>query len=224
MRRVEIAWLRRNGDVELATQVIPAQSLFEDCFTAFAHGTLIQTANGPVAVEDVLPGDHVMTKEHGPLPVLWRGSLACVQTGKDRCRSLTRIMADGFGIGRPVRDLLVGPAARVLHQARHAGGSHIGAQALVPAAALQDGAVAVPVTPPGAVHLYHLALPMHATMRAGGLDMESYHPGVSLRSSLSQRQLAQFLALFPHIDQPGDFGPLAYPRLAGLEMDSAPAA
>lgn len=222
-RRAEIAWLRRNGDVELATLAIPATQLFEDCFAAFAHGTPIQTSQGPVPVEDILPGDSVLTAEHGTLPVLWRGSLTCLPSPQDRCHNLIRVMADGFGMSRPVRDLLLGPAARVLHRARNrpSGGSR--SDVLVPVAALGDGVAAFPVAPSSAVQLYHLALPHHATMRVGGLAMECYHPGGSLRGALSPRILAQFLALFPHIDQPGDFGPLAYPRLSGLDVNPVPA-
>lgn len=222
-RHAEIAWLRRSGDVDHATLIIPAAQLFEDCFAAFAHGTPIQTPNGPVPVEDILPGDAVLTVEHGALPVLWRGALTCRPGLQDRCHGLTRVLADGFGISRPVRDLLLGPAARVLHRARHrpSGGSR--SDALIPVATLGDGIAVFPVTPPSGVHLYHLALPHHATMRVGGLAMECYHPGGSLRGSLSPRILAQFLALFPHIDQPGDFGPLAYPHQSALHTETAPA-
>ena len=94
----------------------------------------------------------------------------------------------------------------------------------MPVAALQDGATLIPVTPPSAVQLYHLALPVHSTLQVGGLEMESYHPGISLRSTLAQRQLALFLSLFPHIEQPGDFGPLTYARLTARDIDEAPAA
>ncbi|SDN62728.1 Hint domain-containing protein [Lutimaribacter pacificus] len=223
-RRIEIAWQRRNGDVEMSAHAIPSKALFEECFSAFAHGTPIQTPDGPVAIEDILPGDEVLTQEHGPLPVLWRGSLTCHATPQDRCRRLTRIMTDGFGIGRPVRDLLIGPAARVIHRPRNLPTGGPRSQVLVPVSALQDGATIIPVTPPSAVQLYHLALPVHSTLRVGGLAMESYHPGISLRSTLSPRQLALFLSIFPHIDQPGDFGPLTYPRLSERDLSEAPAA
>ncbi|MFD1507833.1 Hint domain-containing protein [Lacimonas salitolerans] len=223
-RRAEIAWLRRNGDVDQATLAIPAMQLFEDCFAAFAHGTPIQTPGGPVPVEDILPGDAVLTVEHGALPVLWRGSLTCLPSAQDRCRTLTRVLADGFGMSRPVRDLLLGPAARVLHRARNRPTGGARSEALVPVAAIGDGMAAFAVTPASGVQLYHLVLPVHATMRVGGLAMECFHPGGSLRCNLSTQELAQFLAMFPHIDQPGDFGPLAYPHLPGLDMDASPAA
>lgn len=223
-RRVEIAWQRRNGDIEMSTYAIPAEPVFEECFSAFAHGTPIQTPHGPTAIEDILPGDEVLTQEHGPLPVLWRGSLTCHAMPQDRCRRLTRIMVDGFGVGRPVRDLLIGPAARIIHRPRNHPTGGPRSQVLVPVAALQDGATIIPVTPPSSVQLYHLALPVHATLSVGGLEMESYHPGISLRGTLGHRQLAQFLAIFPHVDQPGDFGPLTYARMTERDLDEAPAA
>lgn len=40
------------------------------CFTA---GTLIETPHGPVPVETLRPGDLVVTRDHGAVPVLWSG-------------------------------------------------------------------------------------------------------------------------------------------------------
>lgn len=40
------------------------------CFTA---GTLIETPRGPVPVETLRPGDLVVTRDHGAVPVLWSG-------------------------------------------------------------------------------------------------------------------------------------------------------
>jgi hypothetical protein len=222
---VEIAWQRRNGDVDAAMLSIPGTPVFEECFSAFAHGTVIQTPRGPVAIEDIMPGDKVETRDHGPQTVLWRGSMACRPASRTQDRGLTRIAADGLGAARPVRDLLLGPAARLLWRQPGAPTGGARSLALLPIASFRDGATVFSVSPPSAVQMYHLALPIHAAVFASGLELETYHPGVSLRSTLSQhRQLAQFLSLFPYIDQPGDFGPLAYPRHGGGHLDTAPAA
>ena len=54
-RRYEIEWLQ-DGEVFNATRPALALPVFEQAFGAFAHGVIIQTTEGPVAVEDLCPG------------------------------------------------------------------------------------------------------------------------------------------------------------------------
>ena len=51
-RRFEYEWLEL-GQVQSAISVAPALPAFEAAFNAFTHGALIQTSEGPVAVEDL---------------------------------------------------------------------------------------------------------------------------------------------------------------------------
>ena len=78
----------------------------------------------------------------------------------------------------------------------------------MPVADFADGDRIVEVTPVGSVQLYHLMLGRHATMRIGGIEMESYHPGKSLVRSMGESTAALFLSLFPNIGQAEDFGEL----------------
>lgn len=39
----------------------------------FCAGTLIETPDGPVPVESLVPGDLVITRDHGPQPLRWIG-------------------------------------------------------------------------------------------------------------------------------------------------------
>ena len=49
-RRVEIQGLTHEGTVKDFTGLAPARPLFEEAFSAFCHGTLLATPNGPMAV------------------------------------------------------------------------------------------------------------------------------------------------------------------------------
>mgnify|MGYP003561850666 FL=1 len=42
----------------------------------FANGTRIATPRGERPVEDIRPGDRVMTRDNGPQPVRWAGSVS----------------------------------------------------------------------------------------------------------------------------------------------------
>ncbi len=78
MRKYEIAYLSSRSDLVEVTRLVPAAPAFEDSVSAFARGTLLQTARGPAAVEDLLPGDTVITAEFGSQPILWRGSMTII--------------------------------------------------------------------------------------------------------------------------------------------------
>ncbi len=197
-----------NGSVEEARHTVPASPIFAAAFSAFARGTLIATTHGPVAVEDLRPGMKILTNERGPSPLLWIGAMslrpADMPGGPAR---LTRIMTGALGMGRPMVDLMTGPGARIVQR----GNGHSG-RVLRPVQDLIDGTSIIALSPPGAVQLYHIGLHRHATITAAGLALETYHPGPGFEAALTHQQLAQFIAMFPHVRRPSDFGSLAHPR------------
>lgn len=220
---VEIAALRADGALHVSQAKLPALPEFEQAFTAFARGTVLQTPRGDIAIEDLQPGDRVSTVAGGAAQVLWIGSgnLSPMQAGGRRT-PLTRIMSDSFGEGRPESFLTLGPAARILQtpprlRAR-AGGA---APVLTPIAEFVDDVNVISITPPTPVTLFHLVLDRHAAIYAGGLECETFHPGAQSLRNLTEPQRALFLSLFPHIAQPADFGPLAHPRAPEDGQDRA---
>ena len=215
MRKFRIASLTRSGAVYTTDQVGPATPLFDGAFSAFAHGTLIKTTEGQIAVEDLQPGARILTAERGPVPLVWIGAMTMLPDpeGGSMCGArLTRFMADSFGPARPAQDLMFGPAARLLTRRTEAhdivGTDHV----LSPARDFVDGVNIIEVTPPRPVTVYHLCLSRHATLTAAGLEAESFHPGPGFERGLGPNMLSLFLSFFPHIHTPSDFGPLAHPR------------
>ena len=220
MRSYESAALLPDRTIAHASHVAPALPLFEAATAAFARGTLIRTARGPVAIEDLLPGDRVESSE-GIQPVLWIGSTTYVPGVEDERSSLvalSRITADTFGPGRPMADVLVGPAARMVMR-RERLRTLIGQdRVLVPVADFADGDRIIRVSPAGAVQMYHLMLPRHGTLRVGGIEMESYHPGQTLGSA-PEALRALFLGMFPGIALLQDFGELTLTRTTRKALD-----
>ena len=222
MRKFDVAWLDPDLSVSLRTLVAPATPLFEEAACAFARGTLIPTLRGQVAVEDLMPGDYVDTT-NGREAVLWVGSTTFVPGREDAgtmLSSLTRITADMDDYGLPGMDVLVGPAARRV--IRHARLERLLGQdaVLAPVADYVDGDRLLSVTPAGPVQLYHFMLKRHATIRIGGFEMETYHPGKALSQMEATNMRQLFLSLFPHIDQPEDCGPVRFTRTTREVIDS----
>ncbi len=204
----EVSWLRSDGRAMTARHMAPSTPPFEAAFSAFARGTLITTTQGPVAIEDLVPGMRVITHERGPSPLLWVGSMTTspgIHGGHGA--TLTRVMADSLGMARPMTDLMAGPGARTTQKLP---GSR--EFCLRPVQDFIDGMNVISVTPPSAVRLYHLALHRHATITAAGLTVETFHPGPGFENTMSPDMVAQFMAMFPHLRRPADFGALAHPR------------
>jgi len=212
--RYRSLWQTADGQQRETEQSAPALPLFDAAHSAFARGTLINTLQGPVAVEDMLPGDAVLTAANGALPVLWIGSMTLAPNANAPTPArLTRILADAFGMGRPMMDFMAGPGARILTRPRNLRGAAGSDQVLTPAHALADGQHAFTITPPCPVTLYHLCLRRHSVITANGLEVESFHPGANFERQLGQNMLTRFLSFFPHIREPHQFGPVCHLRL-----------
>lgn len=220
-RRYEITWLAENGSIEEKTQIAPALPLFEDAYASFTHGTLIQTTTGPVAVEDLQPGEMLECANGRVSTLMWKGAITLVPgapTLRPEPPKLYRVTADAFGLGRPARDLLLGPAARRLVRDPNVRAA-IGAEAaLVPVGSGTDGYSIIEVNPVSPTRVYHLATETHQTIMAGGVELETYHPGQELTLSLSEDLRATYLELFPHVISLGGFGRVLFPRLSTEDM------
>ena len=232
-RRYDVSVLTPGGDIDSFTRVAPATPMFEDAFAALARGTLVATARGPVAVEDLAPGTIIETVSAGPQPLLWVGSMTVYPERREGLLgderggeggSLTRLAADAFGYGRPAPDLVLGPRARLLYRAPGCR-DLVGADEVVaPAHAFVDGVGAIQLRPMTPVRVYHLGLHGQQILRANGMDVESYHPGSSPETMMPPDTLDLFLSLFPHVDGPQGFGPISVPRLTAFELDRIRAA
>lgn len=211
MRKFEVMHQRSDGEIRRTEHIGPAIPAFEAAFSAFAHGSLIMTTRGPVAVEDIEPGMKLFTREHGSQSVQWLGAMRIVPEAVEKSAHdarMSRITVDSFGFTRPDRDLLTGPGARILQKGRMTDGQ----DRFVPVRSLTDGINVIDILPPSPVMVYHLALRRHATILVNGLNMESFHPGTGFESTMGQNMLSLFLSFFPHVNQPADFGKMTYPR------------
>jgi len=221
-RRYEVFAADLGGTQHRFARILPAQPLLDEAFAALCRGTLVATAGGPVAVEDLEPGMEVQTADAGPKRLLWIGSTvlaACPDALHADTPLFTRIAADSLGLGRPMPDLVLGPRARMLF--RHPGcRGMIGSDTVfAPASAFVDGVSVIALRHHQPMQVYHLALEGQHVLLANGVEVESYHPGENAEALMDHAGRAQFLSLFPHLDRFEAFGRIAVPRLTAFETD-----
>lgn len=80
----------------------------------YAPGTLIDTPDGPRAVETLKPGDMVMTQDHGPQPIRWTRSGDHPLEDAETDAKPVLIKAGALGRNVPAQDLIVSPQHRIL--------------------------------------------------------------------------------------------------------------
>ena len=222
MRKYEIAHLTSSHEIEDVTRLAPATAAFEEAFAALGRGAILQTAMGPTAVEDLLPGDMVETTSGGLQKLLWKGSMTIVpgaQNSRPAMGTMTRVTADALGLGRPSPDLVLGPAARLVHKApgvRTLTGSEA---AFVPVRDFIDQSQIIELTPIAPVHVYQLGFAQHERMKVNGIEIESLHPGPVHALGLRPEMQSLLLSLFPHKSALTEFGTMIHPRIRLPDLD-----
>jgi hypothetical protein len=179
----------------------------------FAAGTWIGTPDGARRVEELRPGDLVLTLDHGPQPVLWIGR-RWTAFGHGSHRHQPMVIAPGaMGNGLPRMALRVSPQHRLLLAGTGHGSQ---AQGVLAKAKALDGrpGVSQDRTCTAADYL-QLLLPRHAILFANGLPAESLYPGPLALHSLGDAACARIEALFPGlaVDVEAAYGPMARPVL-----------
>lgn len=211
-RRVHIQARRVDGEPVSMDKQVPATPLFEAAFGAFARGTILQGKHGLIAIEDLTPGDLLLTADGRHEPVLWVGAMDYAPSPKVARMPLVQVMPEAFGLARPETSVTLGPFARVLHSPPDQPGVFAKGKVMSPAAAFVDGDTVIDTLPPTDVKLYHVGVSRHAALIAGGLEIESFHPGVQPLKDLPQTMRHLFRDLFPHVAALPEFGPLHYAR------------
>ncbi|MBK0328302.1 Hint domain-containing protein [Rhodobacteraceae bacterium F11138] len=200
------------GDPEAGTvQFLNADGLVTDTMVfseiekviiCFAPGTRIATAAGDVAVEDLSPGDKVITRDNGLQPVRWAGRRdldAAELIASPRLRPVL-IRAGSLGPNMPERDLLVSPNHRMLLTGSEAHLLFEEPEVLVPAKHL-TGLDGVQRVCPDGVSYIHVMFDAHEVIRADGAWSESFQPGDMSLAGIARAQRDEILRLFPELRQ-----------------------
>lgn len=166
------------------------------CFTP---GTLIETRDGPRPVEDLLPGDLILTRDHGLQPLRWvsRTWLTAADLVASPQHLPVCLRAGALGGGLPRRDLRLSPRHRLLLSGWKAELLFAEPEVLVPAIAfLGEQAVRAEPDPAGQLYL-HLLFDRHEIIFAEGAEVESLLPDWIDNADLPQVLRAELAALLP---------------------------
>jgi len=160
----------------------------------FLKGTLIETAHGPCAVEDLERGMGVLTLNHGEQTIRWIGqSLVC------GLGHLAPICIKS-GVLDNTRDLYLSPNHRVLLKSSLAELSFGQREVLVPAKALVDD-VTVIRKPIRKASYWHLLLDEHDMVFSEGIATESLFTGAVAMDVLAQQAQNELYEIFPQFQQ-----------------------
>ncbi len=161
----------------------------------YARGTRILTVTGEVAVEDLRPGDVVITASgDGPAlhPIRWIGyrriDLDCYAEQDAIAVTPIRIRTGAFGPRRPTRDLLLSPGHAVFV-------TDPAGPLLVPIRCLVNAHTICWEPARGIVIYYHVELDQHDVLLANNLPAESYCD-TGNRHEFANGELVQPLANF----------------------------
>lgn len=187
------------------------------CFTP---GTRIATPDGPRAVETLLAGDKVATRDSGPQEVLWIGQKEMSGARLYAMPDLrpVRIRSGALGEDRPEGDLLVSPDHRILVTGDRARAIWGEPEVLVAARDLIDDGTITRDHGAGRTSYIHLLLPSHQILCANGLDCESFHPADADLDHLGADQRSRLFDLMPTLaETPALYGARARSVLSSAE-------
>ncbi|MFV0292119.1 MAG: Hint domain-containing protein [Paracoccus sp. (in: a-proteobacteria)] len=189
---------RSSNAIGMAETPIPPDYLTPSCFTT---GTLIETASGPQAVETLVAGDLVMTRDRGLRPVSWAGGRHLSARHLDIAPNFRpiHIHAGALGIGQPSHDLVVSPQHRILVRSQIAKRLTGSGEALVPAKHL-CGMPGIGVTQPdNGIGYHHILFDQHELVLSNGCWTESLYTGAQALKSVGPAARREIRALFPEL-------------------------
>jgi Hint domain-containing protein len=190
-----------NGDIENYSFTYTASNgsnsdtgyVTVDSVPCFVAGTRIETPDGPMAVEDIQPGDLVMTRDEGPQPVRWSGRRHVEAQGD---LAPIHIRAGTFG---QHDDLLVSPQHRVLVRDSLAELLFGEGEVLVAAKDLLNDHSVVRRCGDQVTYV-HLMFDQHQIIFSEGLETESFLPGPQTTNCLEQPIVDEICEIFPELD------------------------
>ncbi len=164
-----------------------------DTAPCFVSGTMIRTPDGPVAVEDLAPGDLVDTLDDGPQPLRWTGQRVVAAVG---ALAPIRFAAGALGdhdtlMLSPLHRVLIGDTLSALLFGED--------DVLIAARDLVNDTTIRPC-PGGEVTYVHLLFDRHQVIWSGGLATESFLPGPQMKKSFARDAVAEIMSIFPDLD------------------------
>lgn len=193
------------------TPVLTTISQNDTGIVCFASGTMIETPEGPRAVEDLCAGDLVETQDDGAQPLVWVGAREVRGQGR-----FAPVRFAPGAIGN-ARTLWLSPQHRVLVRGWRAELLYGADEVLVAACHLIND-TSIRRDPRARICYHHILFDRHQVVRAEGAPVESLYPGDGALDALTGAARDEVLALFPELAGGVPTGwPMARRALTGAE-------
>lgn len=186
----------------------------------FCRGTLIDTEQGPVAIESLRPGDLVRTRDNGLQPIRWIGSSVvsgAALAANPKLRPI-RIHPGALGPNMPSATLLVSPQHRVMISSQIAMRMFGIAEVLVAAKSLVEATGIEAADDLDEIEYFHMLFDRHEIVCSNGAETESLYTGPAALRCIDREALEEIATLFPElrisIDQPVPARPVPAGRQA----------
>lgn len=180
------------------------------CFTP---GALIETKDGPIAVENLRVGQKVLTRDNGFKRIRWIGRrvLDARELAANPTLQPVLIRKGALGDGLPTADLRVSPQHRMLLSGPRA--DLLFGESEVLAAALHlVGQPGIERAPCESVTYLHVMFDAHEIILADSAWTESFQPGIGTLTGMDGAQRAELFSIFPELRFPQALGELVAAR------------
>lgn len=211
--RIEVSFT--GGDINRFHQTIGIGDVTFDivCFTS---GSYVATPQGQKPVEDIRPGDVVITRDNGLQTVRWANSrtLNASELTANAHLKPVLIKKDTFGQGRPMQDMYVSPQHKMLVNDWRASLLFAEQEILAPAKGLINGRNILRADRNDSVTYVHFLFDRHEVILVDDVWSESFHPGEQALSALEGPNRNELLELFPALSAGGNlYGRTARPTI-----------
>ncbi|MBW4708734.1 Hint domain-containing protein [Roseobacter sp. YSTF-M11] len=170
------------------------------CFTP---GTLIATPEGERPVEDLRPGDRVITRDNGIQEICWKGQRG--MTGAELAlhphHRPIRIRKGALGGGLPLRDMVLSPNHRVL-VTNDKTALYFEENEVLVAAKHLTGLPGVETANVRWTTYIHVMCAQHEVLLSDGTWTESFQPGDYSLAGIGNAQRTELEHLFPELKTP----------------------
>ncbi|MGP3697058.1 Hint domain-containing protein [Rhodobacter sp. NSM] len=167
------------------------------CFTP---GTLIATPRGEVAVDELVVGDKVITRDNGIQPIRWIAARKLDHGLIVAHPHLKPVLIEKGSLGPdlPDRDMMVSPNHRIL-VTRDRTQIHFDELEALVAAKHLVGPRGIRDLESGGVTYIHFMFDRHEVVLANGVWTESFQPTERLINGMGNAQRNELLELFPSL-------------------------
>jgi len=172
----------------------------ENVIPCFTPGTRIATPQGERLVEDLQPGDRVITRDNGIQEIKWVGRKDVAASELDRNAHLRPILIrkGALGNGLPEHDLLVSPNHRVL-VSNDKTALYFEEREVLVAAKHLTGLPGVDEVDSLGVSYIHIMFDRHEVVLSNGAWTESFQPGDHSLKGIGNAQRTELFELFPEL-------------------------